>query len=193
MALKTFVKINSVNNLSDARYCAGMNVNIIGFKAGIDENSVSPEQFKEITSWVSGVDYCLEFESEIDDAFKNYDAQYIQSGNQSELLKHIGEAKLIYSTELTSIDKEISSDIDYIIINGANLKDETQLNQVKELAQQFKVLLGSGFDDSDINDILDATPIAGIAITAGDEIRPGFKDYDELADVLEAIEIDEWA
>lgn len=31
MALKTFVKISGVNNLSDARYCAGMGVNQLGF------------------------------------------------------------------------------------------------------------------------------------------------------------------
>ena len=56
MALKTFVKISSVNNLSDARYCAGMGVDIIGFD--LHEGSdhyVSPSKFKEIERWISGV------------------------------------------------------------------------------------------------------------------------------------------
>ncbi|MEQ8925123.1 MAG: phosphoribosylanthranilate isomerase [Fulvivirga sp.] len=193
MALKTFVKVNAVNNLSDARYCAGMNVNIIGFKAGTDENSVSPEQFKEITSWVSGVEFCLEFEEKIDNIVNEYDAQFIQSTSQSELLNYAGKVKLIYATDLENIDSELSLDLDYILLNNVDLNDGDQLNQVKGLTNRYSVLLGSGFDDSNINEILDSTSIAGIGITAGDEIRPGYKDYDELADVLEAIEIDEWA
>ena len=36
MGLKTLVKVSEVNNLSDARYCAGMGVEMIGFS--LDEN-----------------------------------------------------------------------------------------------------------------------------------------------------------
>ena len=48
MALKTSVIINEVINLSDARYCAGMGVDYIGFR--IDENHdkyVDLENFNE--------------------------------------------------------------------------------------------------------------------------------------------------
>ena len=37
MSLKCFVKVGSVNNLSDARYFSAMNVDLIGFK--LDENN----------------------------------------------------------------------------------------------------------------------------------------------------------
>ncbi|MFT7424854.1 MAG: phosphoribosylanthranilate isomerase, partial [Algoriphagus sp.] len=31
MALRTFVKINGITNLTDARYCSGMYVDLLGF------------------------------------------------------------------------------------------------------------------------------------------------------------------
>ena len=37
MSLKCFVKVGSVNYLSDARYFSAMNVDLIGFK--LDENN----------------------------------------------------------------------------------------------------------------------------------------------------------
>src|SRR5690606_31205998 len=62
MALKTFVKISEVNNLSDARYCAGMGVNLIGFSLDpTNPKAVTPEQFSEITGWISGVKLVGEF------------------------------------------------------------------------------------------------------------------------------------
>jgi phosphoribosylanthranilate isomerase len=33
MPLKTFVKVGCITNLSDARYCAGMGVDMLGFRA----------------------------------------------------------------------------------------------------------------------------------------------------------------
>ena len=49
--LKTLVKVSGVNNLSNARYCAGMGVDMLGF----DMDSMQIEQFHEIKNWVSGV------------------------------------------------------------------------------------------------------------------------------------------
>jgi phosphoribosylanthranilate isomerase len=55
MALKTLVKVGRISNLSDARYCAGMSVNMLGFEV-IEGAShfVTPELFKEIRGWFSG-------------------------------------------------------------------------------------------------------------------------------------------
>ena len=54
MSLKCFVKVGSVNNLSDARYFSAMNVDLMGFK--LDENnndSITLESLKEIRNWIS--------------------------------------------------------------------------------------------------------------------------------------------
>src|SRR5690606_35497353 len=62
MALKSFVKISEVNNLSDARYCAGMTVDLMGFDLCKEsEYFISPETFMELTGWVSGPEFVGEF------------------------------------------------------------------------------------------------------------------------------------
>src|SRR5688572_3598128 len=55
MPLKTLVKVGSITNLSDARYCAGMGVEMLGF-ATIQgqKNYLSPIKFQEIRGWITG-------------------------------------------------------------------------------------------------------------------------------------------
>lgn len=53
-----------MTNLSDARYCAGMGVEMLGFS--IDETSdtyVDLKRFQDIRSWVSGVQIVAETDS----------------------------------------------------------------------------------------------------------------------------------
>ena len=55
MLQKPLIYVSRITNLSDARYCAGMGVDMIGFV--IDPNDadyVSPSLFQEIMGWISG-------------------------------------------------------------------------------------------------------------------------------------------
>ena len=62
MSLKTVVKINRITNLTDARYCSGMHVAILGFcLESSSPNHISGNQFQEITGWIAGIDYAAEF------------------------------------------------------------------------------------------------------------------------------------
>ena len=62
MALKTKVKVGNITNLSDARYCAGMGVDMLGFPVS-GTNGLSLEKFKEINGWVTGPELVLEIDS----------------------------------------------------------------------------------------------------------------------------------
>ena len=54
--LKTFVIVGEISNLSDARYCAGMGVDVLGFNINpVEETCVAPETLNEISGWVAGV------------------------------------------------------------------------------------------------------------------------------------------
>jgi phosphoribosylanthranilate isomerase len=55
MPLKTIVKVGNISNLSDARYCAGMGVDMLGFRV-IDglPGYIAPQAFQEIRGWISG-------------------------------------------------------------------------------------------------------------------------------------------
>src|SRR5690242_4975145 len=55
MALARIVKVGNISNLSDARYCAGMGVDMLGFRVIESQNNfMSAKQFQEIRGWVTG-------------------------------------------------------------------------------------------------------------------------------------------
>jgi phosphoribosylanthranilate isomerase len=111
MALKTKVKINRITNLTDARYCSGMYVDVLGFS--LEKGAphyLSPSQFQEITGWISGTDYAAEFTDSDAFTIERQLADYpgitwIESGDLDTLfqLKSLGK-KLIYRTSLDEVE-----------------------------------------------------------------------------------------
>jgi phosphoribosylanthranilate isomerase len=59
------------------------------------------------------------------------------------------------------------------------------------LAEKYPVILGYGINTDNVDFLIEKTSITGIALQGGDEIRPGYKHFDELADILELIEVEE--
>jgi phosphoribosylanthranilate isomerase len=65
------------------------------------------------------------------------------------------------------------------------------LEIVKIIASRCEVLLGFGFTAESVEKVLEYTKVKGITMKGGNEIKPGIKDYDELADILERLELDD--
>lgn len=208
MALKTFVKISTVNNLSDARYCAGMYVDLMGFN--LEEGNkdyMSPEKYKEVTEWLSGLDYVGEFEAshpdsilEIAKSYAGLSALQITEEAHLQMLANTS-FKLILKQEVTSMDvlEHLISRADSyreneitILLEGDELEMNAAVkNLIKTLAEKCSVLLGFGLEAENVEKVLEETGVQGIGLKGGDEIKPGFKDFDELADILEVLEEDE--
>ena len=207
MALKTFVKVSTVNNLSDARYCAGMYVNLLGFN--LEESSpnyLSPEKFTEITEWLSGLEYVGEFENSHPDTIlqtiKNYDIHCIQ-------IREEAHVQMLLNTGFTIILKQLIRDNDdllHLIAIAPSLKDNDVIlllesnienltpelaGSIRHLSEQTPVLLGFGFGAETVEEVLEQTRVKGIALNGGNEIKPGLRDFDELADILELLEEEE--
>lgn len=213
MALKTIVKISNVNNLSDARYCAGMGVELMGFCLDpTNELSVSPEKFAEITGWISGVKLVGEFyESSgvvIKELVKSYTLDYIQINNVEEMayvstinipaILNIDVSLLEEPEYLGEILNEQSDLVTYFVLTNAGSETDAVafakfLPEIRALAKEYPILLGLGISASNVNSIIDSVGIAGIELQGGDEIKPGYKDFGELADILEALEADDLA
>ncbi|WMN06667.1 phosphoribosylanthranilate isomerase [Marivirga arenosa] len=206
MALKTFVKISEVNNLSDARYCAGMTVNLMGFDLQKDNPSyVSPENFMELTGWVSGLEFVGEYgdasEDEIKDSIKDYDLHYLQTDNPA-IIPLFKDYKRILRFDMDKVTdaeavkntmQEVENKVEFFLFesgNGNHYK-ENVVQQVLDLAKDYPVILGFNIDDKNVMDLVEKTSIKGISLKGGEEIRPGYKDFDELADILETLEIDD--
>ena len=84
MALRTFVKVGNVTNLTDARYCAGMGVDLLGFPAIENTaNYMAPKTFQEIRGWITGPQivaevYGLTSASQLDAVLENYRPDLIE-------------------------------------------------------------------------------------------------------------------
>ncbi len=199
MGLKTLVKVGDVCNLSDARYCAGMGVELIGFN--LDKSStnyVSLETFTAITGWIEGVEFVAEFEKssleEILEMLEEYEVSFIQINTPSlvdELISAEVSHKLILklSTDTASFNQTIeaySDKVSYFILESSDDKlPDLQVHGAP-------ILLESGVNAESLEHILSTLHPAGIALKGSPEIRPGYKNFDELADILEALEIEDY-
>jgi phosphoribosylanthranilate isomerase len=206
MALKTFVKISEVNNLSDARYCAGMTVNLMGFDLDQEKSAyVTPENFMELTGWLSGVDFVGEYGNASEDAIKasitDYEIHYLQTDNPAivplfpdfKRILRFDMDKVTDAEEVKSVMEKAADDVEFFLFesgNGNHYK-EIVVKQVLDLAKDYPVILGFNIDDKNVMDLVENTAINGISLKGGEEIRPGYKDFDELADILETLEIDD--
>ena len=204
MALKTFVYIRDVDNLSDARYCAGMGVDLIGFKLDNSlDNSLDESTFKEISNWISGVKIVGEFgkttKDKIQDILAHSTVDYLLVPEIALLDSYSTFDKtLVLEIDISqNIDDQLSAlnftsrEFDYLLITSVKVRlNEEDKVMINELSNQYPVLLGFGINDQNAAGLIDELGLEGISLTGSSEIRPGFKDYEELADILESLEID---
>ncbi|NVJ86059.1 MAG: phosphoribosylanthranilate isomerase [Algoriphagus sp.] len=206
MALSTFVKISGVTNLSDARYSSGMYVDVIGFN--LDENSdkfVSPNLFLEITGWVSGCEFCAEFKDDptsiVSQKLEKYPTvTWIQHNHLNTLLDFAGKGyQLVFEAPLKEVkhieeavaEKIQENHIHLLITTDSSTLDGDQMKSLALLAKKAKVILAGGITPFNVKSLLSDLKLFGIALEGGEEIKPGLKDYDELAEILEELEVDE--
>lgn len=205
MGLRTSVIVNGINNLSDARYCAGMGVDIIGFNLKLDDpERVQPATLKEIIGWVAGVQVAGEFlrarPDMINDLAEEFGLDYIQL-DVPYLIDEIEEInrpviqkvfinKDTVESELMEMMELYSPYVHSFIIFSDDFDtiDETNSRFLAAVCKKFKVYIGFGIDKDNITPILKKIKPTGIGLQGGHEIKPGLKDFDELAEIFEEIE-----
>lgn len=206
MSLKTFVKIGKINNLSDARYCAGMMVDILGFNLEEGTNGyVNPEMFREISDWLAGVDFCGEFANaqpaEIKLATTNYNIQFIEVQDVA-ILEELSDldVKLILKytiEEASDLDQlnahmELAQDyVEHVIIYNTKpeLSNDIQ-KKVATLSAELSIIRGYDLSVANAPEIANGNTFSGIELEGSPEDRPGFKDYGVVMDILEVLEDD---
>ncbi len=202
MSLQTIVKISNVTNLSDARYCAGMGVEMLGFSI----DTLPVEKFNEIKNWVAGVKIVGESSStdlaHITQLTQAYQLDYLQV-NLPSLIDGISLVGLplilrldffeLSESEIMVIFEQYKQKVAYFLLENsdefAHLENEI-LEILNRLSINYRILLGFGLKESNIKEILDEVPLTGIALMGEAELRPGYKDFGEMMDILEAIEED---
>jgi phosphoribosylanthranilate isomerase len=195
MSLKAIVKLNSVNNLSDARYAAGMGVNLIGINSDPgNEFYLSPEKFREISGWISGPAAVLEYSgnslTEVKDLLKQYQLEWVEVTDQ-DLIPALSRENLKIIFKCTEIDTSSPvnpRDIQFVHLHSlSTISDQ----QIKKISCEYPVLLYTAIAVKDLRANIEATGIRGITISGGQEIKPGLKDYDLISDILEMLTEDD--
>ncbi len=200
MSLKTLVKVSNITNLSDARYCAGMGVEMIGFVMDkFSADYTSPEKMKEIKSWVAGIQIVGETQSadyeEVKAFVEAYEIDVLQI-SEAGLLPQIADLgkPIILKLEFESAYLEdylerYSQFVEFFLVDGGDFSDFARYT-LKEYSFNYPIVLDFGITAENVNELLEEMQIKGIALKGSNEIRPGYKDYDELSDILEVLEED---
>src|SRR5258706_3949515 len=196
--LKIKVKVGKVTNLSDARYCAGMGVDMLGFSVGPVHDTMDPKKYKEITEWVSGPDFVLEWTgTEIPGNFEStlqlYNAGFIEIDARHLNTIPVLRAPLIVTVRAAdwhALRKVIlinKNRIGYVLLTGPET-GRPDYALVTEIGIEIPLLLGYGLSVDNL-DALSALPIAGISLKGTEESSPGLKDYSHLSEILEQLEV----
>jgi phosphoribosylanthranilate isomerase len=182
-----------------------MYVDILGFclEAG-SAQYVSPTQFQEITGWISGIDYAGEFSDldaySIERLLGDYPSiTWIESEDLETLLqlKPLGK-KLIYRVKLEELDTlfpkiellqeheitlHVTSTTESLVIDNDSI--------INKFSSQLNLFLGAGITPANANSLCELPGLYGFALDGGEEIKPGLRDFDQLAAILESLELED--
>ncbi len=187
MALKTLVKVSGVNNLSNARYCAGMGVDMLGF----DMDNMPIEQYTEIRNWVAGV-------------------KIVGETNETDVEKVLLkiEAYKPDLVEITDFDLAVElfkrSEIEVIFVENSvksilNYTDNIKFLEFKKIDSSAMELFFSyaaepyllvAVNNLSANNIKLEGNKFGITIEADIEERPGFSNFENTMELLESLEVE---
>jgi phosphoribosylanthranilate isomerase len=191
MALKTLVKVGSITNLSDARYCAGMGVDFLGFRVIEGQPAmISAKSFQEIRGWITGPQivaeiYGIETTAQLEETLQNLHPDYLEL-SLAEFHK-IGSAIALPFILRLDPGEELPSTLStppaYLLV------DQKVSASISKYIPEYDLLIRVG-QLAELDDAMAQTGVSGIALHGGTEIRPGLKDYEQLAGILEALEED---
>ena len=198
--LRTLVKISNITNLSDARYCAGMGVEWLGFPM----DDASFEKYREIRGWVSGVQVVGETESDDVAQITALAQQFLPDYLQATVPEILPSLSLLGLPLMLRIDvasqsaDEVAATltnhraaVEYFLLESSDpfaRLDDAMLAWLDKLALRYPILLGFGLREDTVAEVLDRVSVQGIALRGGDELRPGYKDFGQMMDLLERLD-----
>lgn len=204
MPLKCFVKVGNITNLSDARYCAGMGVDLLGFPVDAAiPGSIGPDAYRAMAGWIAGV----QFVGEIEDAdrvnltqlLQNYQFDWLQIAHAADwqslrhhqipLICRVNWAEISSADRFFEIYGPVAPHVSYFLLEAEDQTlNEGTRTAIREIAEQYPVLLGFGIVPDSVSTALEQTGARGVALKGSAEIRPGYKDFGSLAEILESLE-----
>ncbi|WP_167856276.1 beta/alpha barrel domain-containing protein [Hymenobacter metallicola] len=206
MPLITSVLVRGINNLSDARYCAGMGADYLTFR--LDPalpGFLEPAAVQELSGWVAGVQLVGEFDTlsipEINALATACGLHYVlmhRRRTPEELAQlTIPALKLIkWIPDMVAEDVEKRFRDQQPHVAGFVLAQAPteplsamQRAQLTQQARTYKLWLGMSFTGGQtVRQFIQEVQPLGIVLEGGQEIKPGLRDFSEMEAVFEQLE-----
>jgi phosphoribosylanthranilate isomerase len=189
MPLKSFIKVSKISNLSDARYCSGMGVEMIGFRMiPGQEDYMSPALFQEIRGWVSGPKVIAELYGvsetrEIEYVVEKYAPDYFELtyAEYKAFRDALALPCIVHlpfdATKSLSLHEE--KKIAYLLLDEAA--------SCEDVRGDFPALIKVSSLES-LNKKNSDGCFKGFVLEASKEARPGITNYEQLGTILEALD-----
>ncbi|UYZ64110.1 beta/alpha barrel domain-containing protein [Hymenobacter weizhouensis] len=205
MSLLVPVMVRGINNLSDARYCAGMGADSLTFRLdpALTE-ALTPEAVQELSGWVAGVQLIGEFDTL---PVADISAVVQQCGLHAVLLHRRRPAHELAQLPVPAlrllpwVPDMLPEDVDLRFRELAShhhgfvlaapptpLPTPADLVRLTEQARTYPLWLSAGYAPTTLRDFVELVQPAGIVLEGGDEIKPGLRDFDEMEAVFEQLE-----
>lgn len=204
--LKTKLKLGSISNLGDARFAAGVGADWVGFCFELNNPQyINPETASAIMGWLEGPQLVGEFDiqdaEEVNQLAETMKLDAVQiseprdraflSRLQQPVFLRVDLAKYGTPEEVFSLLKANADVVDYYLLYLEVTEQAVYLKQhgeqLAQWAQQYPLLLDFDFTGDNILNIIREVKPAGVNLKGGEEEKPGFRDFDELIEMVEII------
>lgn len=213
--LKIKIKASDITNLTDARYFAAKEVEWLCFNFNEQEESyIDPMKARVMFEWVQGPQILGAFgnlitSEEINFYTEGWGLQAVQVDSEVSLdtvksIRNVPIIKDIIIKDLNDVNsirlslelfkpyvEAFQFSFDKNHISWEQLKGTSEgfnLQVLKGLVQEFNIILSIDMDINILDEILDMN-FYGLNIKGGEEERVGVKSFDELDEILDALEI----
>lgn len=203
-----------ITNLTDARYFAAWDVHWLSFNLSPTEDSfLAPNQTQAIKEWVEGPAMVGEFNlhsaEEIQKLAVDLQLDGIKLGPDTSLetlmqldtdlpvLKAITLTAEMTAAELEDICSDFAANVSHFILDfvpGAwsleKLQKASDLNwgHLLTLNEQYPIIFNLGLNPADTLALIENETAISIQLTGGAEEKVGYKSFDELDEIFEALE-----
>jgi phosphoribosylanthranilate isomerase len=205
MSLITPVLVRGINNLSDARYCAGMGAEYLTFR--LDPalpGHLQPELVQELSGWVAGVQLVGEFDTlpveQINALAHSCRLDYVMLHRRRpaeelaglavpalKLIKWIPD--MLYEDVEKRFRDQQHSVAGFVLATVPEQLSTMQRTQLIQQARTYKLWLGTDFaPPSSIREFVEQVQPAGLVLEGGEEIKTGLRDFTELEAIFEQLE-----
>lgn len=196
---KTPIKVSGISSLTDARYCAGMEVEYLGIP--FDSQGIAPlnrNLFVSIAGWIEGPVWVGEYAGKdlekILEISESYGLNFWQV-QDLELAKDLKKKGFQVAFELNTLEletvktvlEEIKPVFMVIRMDRSSVPSENGLSAICEMVQVLVLPISTV---EDVEFWKAQAPTIGLQLVSGEEDRPGWMDLSGLQDVLEYLEME---